>query len=77
MKGDIPAAAVRLAAALTVRTHSMSFRPYSERESANHVAACIVRGRRYASLSEAARKLHVCRDTVRRWIKAGEARYAK
>lgn len=77
MKGDIPAAALRLSCALPVRTHEQQFSPLSERQNVNNFRRVVVNGTRYQSITEAARDLRVCRDTIRRMIDRGEGRAVK
>ena len=74
MKGDLPAAALRLCAELPVRTH--------ERANISHVHGSKaapkveVRGVTYPSLAEAARQLGYSRGKVQLMIQRGKARYA-
>lgn len=78
MKGDLPAAAVRLCAALPVRTHSREL-PREDgrmRHCANNVSAVIVDGVLYDSLAEAARQCGIGREAIRKRIYKGTARYA-
>ena len=78
MKGDLHPAALRLAAQLPCRTHHAP-EPDSDhwraRHYANNVRQVVIAGRHYESLTEAGRRLGICRETVRRMIKAGEGRY--
>lgn len=72
MTGDLPAAALRLMASCTVRTHlrdeSRRGRIYHSGQSRGEVIIC---GRKFASINEAARTLHRSDHTIRRWL-AGE-----
>ncbi len=76
MKGDICAAAVRLCAALPVRTHVAPERRAPGGNNANNVRAVIVDGVLYESLTEASRQVGLGREALRKRIYKGTARYA-
>ena len=75
MRGDLPAAAVRLSSALPSRTHQQAVGEYAGRESVNNFRRIMLNGTEYRSLTEASRDLRCCRDTVRKMIDRGEGRY--
>ena len=89
MKGDLPVAALRLLSALPVRVHHAP-EPVSRWEAlqaakraAKHrglnndekTRPVRVKGRDFASIREAVRKLHVSRQTVMAMLDKGEAQY--
>ena len=78
MRGDLPACAVRLMAELPSRTHERQFGEHTRRASAhNREPRCVViDGAHYRSLTDAARQLRKCRETIRKMIANGEASYA-
>lgn len=78
MRGDIPGAALRLLSTLKVRTHYQPEQPSDHWRAvakANNTRAVVIAGEHYESLTEAGRHLGCCRETVRRMIRNGEARY--
>ena len=67
MKGDIPDAALRLVSTLPYRTH-LSKEPEANprwRPGLGHKRPLVIEGVTYSSMAEAARKLGLCRETVR------------
>ena len=76
MKGDPHPAAVRLCAALPVRTHERPSQSEQRKDKANNTRAVIVEGVLYESLTDAARRLNRCREAIRKRIYKGTARYA-
>ena len=74
MKGDLPLPAFRLLTELPVRTHER--RHIEHLQGRKVVANVIIDGVRYSSLSHAARELHICRESIRRMLRTGEAVYA-
>ena len=76
MKGDLPAAAVRLLSCCTARTHERPHNAYAERLSSNNVRPVRIGHITYESLVEASRQLRKSRETIRRMIERGEAKYA-
>lgn len=89
MKGDLPQAAVRLLSVLPVRVHTAP-EPVSRwealqaaKKAAKHrgmsneekTRPVRVKGREFASIREAVRKLHVSRQTVMALLESGEAQY--
>ncbi len=76
MRGDLPAAALRLiACAPAVRTHVRTPETYAERLSANNLRAVRIGRVTYESLTEAGRQLGFSRGKVRLMIDKGEAAY--
>lgn len=69
------AAHLRLLSTLPVRTHEQSSRPPAER-GGHQPRALVIERTHYESVAEAARLRHCARDTIRRMIDRGEARYA-
>ena len=76
MKGDIPAAALRLMSSCRVSVHERVMQPYAERLSSNNVRPVRIGHITYESLVEASRQLRKSRETIRRMIERGEAHYA-
>ena len=78
MKGDLNPAAMRLSAALPVRTHyapEHGSSHWRSQQKANHMRPVRVNGTVYDSLTEAARSIGTHRDAIRKMIHAGEAAY--
>ncbi len=75
MKGDMPLAAFRLMGLLPVRTHERPQGAYVP-ESSKLPRSVVVNGVRYESLTEAARKTHRSRESIRNMIKYGLAKFA-
>lgn len=73
MRGDIPAAALRLCAALPVRTHERKRQVAVQ--GSKRVPHLVLWGVEYPSIFAAARKLGKSRGTIRRLIDIGEARF--
>lgn len=73
MKGDMPAAALRLSSSCTVRTHQRSaVVPVQGSKLPNAVRiGCVT----YDSLTEAGRQLRKSRGALRNMIRRGEASY--
>ena len=77
MRGDPHPAAVRLCSCLPVRTHEPPAEAYKERAPGNHVRECVINGRRYESLIEAARQLGCNRETLRRALAENGGRWER
>ena len=84
MKGDLPAAAFRLLTALPVRTHTQfvpqqraALRRYLKRAAPAIGTARPVRykGRTYASITEAKRKIRCSPSTLYHMLDTGKASY--
>lgn len=62
-------------AQLTVRTHERKFGEYASRDSVNNFKVIVIDGVRYESVTEAARELKCCRQTIRKMVKEGRAEH--
>ena len=73
MRGDIPAAALRLVCELPVRTHERTFIRHVQGSKAP--PPVVVEGAEYPSVAAAARELRKSRGFVRGLLRKGKARY--
>lgn len=71
MRGDLPAAALRLAAQSSVRTHRRAV--YVHLQGSTASKAIIIEGRSYDSIKQAKERLHVCTKTITNWLASGKA----
>lgn len=76
MKGDIPAAALRLMACCRSTIHERTAPNYESRLSANNMRAVRINGCVYESLADAGRRLRKSRGAIRLMIDKGLAKYA-
>ncbi len=74
MKGDPPAACLRLCAALPVRTHERTYIRHVQ--GSKSPPPIVINHRRYESIMDAARTLNKNRSVIRLMLKRGTARYA-
>lgn len=74
MRGDLPAAAVRLRECLPVRTHEL--RVVDHIQGRKYAPAILINHRKFDNVMDAVRKLKLSRQRVRRMLEKGEAIYA-
>lgn len=72
---DAQAAHLRLLSTLPVRTHEGTFSACAGRDSVQNYKEVVINGNHYRSLTEAARDLGICRDSVRKMITRGDGRF--
>lgn len=78
MKGDLPAAAMRLCAQLTVRTHERkdSAQPSTARGNKYGSRPVIIKGVHYETIRDARKALSIGYERFYEMLDKGEARYA-